>query len=265
MKRVNRNNRCPACGHDSWCLLGKDIFICMRMVSERKKVFTGGEVGYIHEYGHKPQWVPPEKPKPLPVINVKRVMNDWRKAYGTEGIEQLAKDLGVSVQSLTDLETMRTHHPNSWGWPMKDGYGNYIGIRIRNNLGKKWALTSSQAGIFIPLSPVQKRVLIVEGPTDAAAALTLGFYAIGRPSCSGGVPHIMAFVRKNHVQEVVIVADNDDPGIRGASDLQRMLPVPSCILLLPTKDIREFIGVGDKSTLDAMIEQLVWTRQREVA
>ena len=265
MKRVNRNNRCPACDHDTWCLLGEDLFICMRVPSDRKKIFVGGEVGYIHGYGNKPIWNPPEKTNAIPVIDAKKVMNEWRKSYGTSGIEVLADELGVSVKSLTSLETVRTMHPKSWGWPMKTGYGDYIGIRIRNHLGKKWALTGSHAGIFIPQLPVPRRILVVEGPTDTAAALTFGYYAIGRPSCSGGVHHIMAFVRRCHVHEVVIVADNDDPGIRGGNDLQRMLPVASCLLLLPTKDLREFLRIGDRSTIDAMIDQLVWTQPKAAA
>jgi len=108
-------------------------------------------------------------------------------------------------------------------------------------------------------------MLVVEGPTDLCAALSLGYYAIGRPSCSGGVPHIVDHVKRSRVKEVVIVADNDDPGIRGAKDLQRWLTVPSCLMVLPCKDLREFVKFGDKSTIDSMINQLVWTQPKEAS
>lgn len=141
---------------------------------------------------------------------------------------------------------------------MKDGYGNYIGIRLRNEWGKKWAVTGSQAGIFIPTIKPEKRVFVVEGPTDTAAGLTLGLYTIGRPSCCGGVTHIVDFVKQAKVKEVVIVSDNDEPGIKGAQELQRWLKVPSCLLLLPTKDLREYLRFGDVHTIESIISQLVW-------
>lgn len=265
MARVNRSNKCPICDHDTWCLVGKSVVICMRVQSPKAKNFKGGEIGWIHECGDTPLKRLPSPPqKKVPVIDARKVLADWVRAYPNDGLPVLAKDLGVSQESLTLLEC--TKGPtNTWGFPMKDGYGGYIGIRIRSESGAKWAVNGSQAGIFIPAPrlKVARRVFVVEGPTDCAAALTLGLYAVGRPSCSGGVQHIMAFVRKNQVQEVVVVCDNDDPGIRGGSDLQRMLPVSSCLMVLPTKDMREFCRIAGKEDIDSMISALVWTNPRE--
>lgn len=265
MTRVNKTNRCVICGKDTWCLYGKDMVVCMRVQSERPKHFQGGEIGWFHR--RDPNLPAPAyiKPKREYKINTTKILNEWSFDERIKELARLAGLLGVSVESLKALSCVPAPWPNAWGFVMKDGYGNNIGMRVRNEEGRKWAVTGSQAGIFYPKHTPPKRVMVVEGPTDTAAALTMGYYAIGRPSCSGGGPHIMAFVRKHHVKEVVIVADNDDPGIRGASDLQRALPIPSCILILPTKDIREFSSIGDKSTIDAMIDQLVWTQQREVA
>lgn len=267
MIRVTRANPCPVCNSDTWCLIGRSVIICMRQISQRTKTFKGGEVGYIHQHPdpkNRPVYDPP-KEKRAPQINVTRVLSDWRKAYPHNRLQFLAHDLGVSVQSLEDLECQYAgDYHNAWGFVMKDGYGNYIGIRIRNLLGQKWAVTGSQAGIFVPAVKPERRMFVAEGPTDTAAGITLSLYTIGRPSCSGGVPHIVDHVRRAKVKEVVIVSDNDTPGIRGAEDLQRWLPVPSCILLLPCKDLREAIKSGvDKSTIDSMIEQLVWTQPKE--
>ncbi len=264
MARVNREHKCPICNHDTWCLMGRSIVICMRVQSPKVKNFKGGEVGWIHEYGEQPVKLPPT-PKKSPVVNVRKVMTEWKRAYPHNRLQFLAHDLGVSIQSLEDLECQYAgDYHNAWGFVMKDGYSNYIGIRIRNLLGQKWAVTGSQAGIFIPNVRPARRMFVAEGPTDTAAGLTLGLYTIGRPSCSGGATHIVDHVRRSKVAEVVIVSDNDEPGIRGAEDLQRWLPVPSCILLLPCKDLREFIKFGDKSTIDSMIEQVVWTQPKEI-
>jgi hypothetical protein len=57
---------------------------------------------------------------------------------------------------------------------MNDGKRSVIGIRLRNDLGRKWAVTGSRQGLFLPGPHPGQTVLIVEGPTDAAAAVDLG-------------------------------------------------------------------------------------------
>lgn len=264
MRRVNQAHRCPACGHDTWCLLGRSIIICMRNQSDREYKFKGGEIGWKHPYANGEAVERPayRVQKKTPTINARRVLYDWGRACPDRQLPFLANNLGVSVRSLEGLEChlVPDYASPTWGFPMKDGYGNYIGIRLRNLTGRKWAVLGSQAGIFIPTFPPCPRVFVLEGPTDTAAALTLGLSGIGRPSCSGGVVHVVDYVRRHHTREVVIISDNDGPGIRGAKDLQRWLPCPSCVIVLPTKDLREFLKVGDHSTIDSMIEQLVWTQ-----
>ncbi len=264
MRRVTKANRCTVCNHDTWCLVGKTVCICMRVQSDRRKEFQGGEVGWIHPLNGSHPILPstPEPPRP-PVINTGKLMREWGEE--PKCLALLAAELGVSIKSLELLEFVKAPWSNAWGVPMQDGYGNYIGIRVRNLAGNKWAQPGSHAGIFIPKMPVQSMCVIVEGPTDAAAAIDMGFYPIGRPSCSGGVPHILAAVKRLKIQKACIICDNDDPGIRGASDLQRWLTIPSCMLVLPTKDLREFKKIGDKETVDAMISQLVWTQPRKAA
>lgn len=267
MARVTPKNKCIICGHGSWCLIGRSCVICMRVVSPKPKTFKGGEVGYIHPHSNpsKKHVFERKQQKEPPHINAVRVLRDWKRAYPNNYLPFLAHELGVSIRSLEELGCqLAGGYKNTWAFPMADGHGNLIGIRIRNLAGQKWAVTGSQAGIFIPNVKPQPRMFLVEGPTDTAAGLTLGLYVVGRPSCSGGVTHIVDHVRKRRIRNVVIIADNDEPGIKGAQDLQRWLPVPSCILILPAKDLREAVKSGiDKSTIDSMIEQLVWTQPKE--
>jgi hypothetical protein len=65
--------------------------------------------------------------------------------------------------------------------------------------------------------------LIAEGPTDTAALLDLGFHAVGRPSCTGGIHLLVELVRKDLPEGVVIVADGDAAGRRGAESLAAVL------------------------------------------
>jgi phage/plasmid primase-like uncharacterized protein len=91
--------------------------------------------------------------------------------------------------------------------------GKVIGVRLRAENGQKWAVSGSRQGLFIPdgQSAPDDPVLVCEGPTDTAALLDLGFYAIGRPSCSGGSLTLAAMLAGCHV---VIVGDRDEPKTR---------------------------------------------------
>jgi len=92
-------------------------------------------------------------------------------------------------------------------------------IRLRNETGRKWAVKGSRQGLFIATqSGASTTLLIVEGPTDAAAAIDLGFRVIGRPACVGCEDMIAELVRKHGHVTTLIVADADAPGQRRAFD-----------------------------------------------
>jgi hypothetical protein len=244
-------------------MLGKSVVICMRTVSERPNVFRGGETGYIHPYPNGVIVPKPKKEYRPPNINTDKVLSEWKRAYPNPKLAILAHNLGVSIQSLERMGCqLAGGWNNAWAFPMSDGYGNHIGIRIRNLISRKWAVTGSRAGIFIPNVRPVKRLFVVEGPTDTAAGIDLGLYVVGRPSCSGGGDYILDLARNMRVKEVVIITDNDEPGVRGSQELQKRLKIPSCVLTLPCKDLREYLQIGDRSTLDSMVEQLAWTQPK---
>ena len=153
---------------------------------------------------------------------------------------------------------------------MKNGAGNIVGIRLRKADGFKWAVTGSRQGIFIPNSDPQKIAYLPEGPTDTAAMLTMGLFAIGRPSCNSGNEYIKEALKRLHISRVVVVADNDEikagnrrPGLEGAIKLKRFLGLPSVIWMPPSpiKDVREFLGKGGtKQMIESEIKNKVWSR-----
>ena len=126
---------------------------------------------------------------------------------------------------------------------MCDGYGNVVGIRLRNERGK-FAVRGSRQGIFLADMNPQEETLVVEGPTDAAAAVSLGFHAIGRPSCTGGTRQIAEFCRRKGVKRLSVLADNDGPGIRGARAFCDQVGVRARVVVLPAKDLREWVRHG---------------------
>ncbi len=101
--------------------------------------------------------------------------------------------------------------------------------------------------------------MITEGPTDTAAAISLGYFAIGRPNCCGGIEFIKSALRYLGIRRVVIVSDLDDPGLRGATTLGLHLQIPWAILTCPAKDLRTAIQAGiTRQVCDNMINQLIW-------
>jgi len=95
-------------------------------------------------------------------------------------------------------------------------------------------------------------LLIAEGATDTAALLDLGFNAVGRPSCTGGVKLLVELVKRLVALEVVIVADADVPGQRGANNLAAVLVAysPAVRIITPpagVKDARSWKQAGATS------------------
>jgi hypothetical protein len=108
-------------------------------------------------------------------------------------------------------------------FPMCDGTGRICGIRTRSLEGSKKSVTGSRSGVFLPTIHMEDLMpIICEGPTDAAAAMALGFEPIGRPSCSGSERHVIDTCRRLGHTRVTLCADADGPGISpsGHKDLR---------------------------------------------
>ncbi len=175
---------------------------------------------------------------------------DYQQTVKPEALDRLAHSLGLSAESLTRLGIGWSGKHRAWAFPMQNAGGNVLGIRLRLPGGEKLSVKGGREGLFIP-KDIGNYVplLICEGPTDTAALLDLNFLAIGRPSCSGGTKLIVYFIQKVKPPNVVIVADADTPGQRGAENLAAVL-VSYCkavrIISPPTgvKDARQWKQYG---------------------
>jgi hypothetical protein len=125
-----------------------------------------------------------------------------------------------------------------------------IGLRLRLGSGRKLSVKGGREGLFTPSGlEAGGRLLIAEGPTDVAVLLGLGFQAVGRPSCTGGVKHLTELVKRFRPEEAVIGADRDQPGQRGADRLAATLAahVPMVKVITPPapfKDMRIWRQAG---------------------
>ena len=149
---------------------------------------------------------------------------------------------------------------SAFTFPMQDGLGRVRGIRRRFPNGKQCAVKGSKNGIFVPTNLRHTGLLLVcEGASDTAALLDLGFEALGRPDCQSARKGVLRHVRKKRPKAVVVVADNDQPGRKGAWSLARALTLHCRHVRVITppesiKDAREWKRQGaTRADVDAII------------
>jgi DNA primase len=135
---------------------------------------------------------------------------------------------------------------------MRGAAGEVVGIRLRRPDGFKFAVQGGREGLFLPATAGDgySPLYVCEGPTDAAALLDMGFRSVvGRPSCTGGVKLLIELVRRRRPLEVVIVADGDEPGRRGADNLASVLVAYASAVRVVAppagvKDVRDWLRAG---------------------
>jgi DNA primase len=156
--------------------------------------------------------------------DVAKLAADYRAAVRPAALDKLAVALGVSAESLWRMRVGWSAKNRAWAFPMSNAAGDVLGIRLRLPSARKLSVKGGKEGLFIPEGiDAGGLLLIAEGPTDTAALLDLGFSAVGRPSCTGGAGLLVELVRKLKPSGVVIVADADMPGQRGAESLAAAL------------------------------------------
>lgn len=276
--RVSKREHCPICEKSDWCLVSNDgaTAICMR-VDNGRPANCGG---WIHILKAPPRrtFIPRRPTCPLPqLFDAARVMSGYRDEFTAEKVGhdifdsllEIADDLHLCAADIDRLKVGRSAFNDAWAFPMRDGSGKIVGIRLRRyNSSDKWSVSGSKDGLFYdpdlqPLESVYKgvrgrEIVIVEGATDAIAGYTLGLPAVGRSSCNTGVEHLKELCSRLRVNRVTIVADNDPyksrpgsasrpptrwrPGLDGAARLAKDLGRLYRIVRPPEKDLRDWLG-----------------------
>ncbi len=187
----------------------------------------------------------------------------------------LSTSLGVRIEAIIAMGAAWAKEYRAWAFPMRNEFGATIGIRLRNDKGFKWAVEGSRQGIFLPEPSVklQPCAYLPEGPTDTAALLSLGLFAIGRPTCNAGNDLIKRAMERLKIFKAVVVADNDEmkrlgskegrPGIDGALKLKKDLRLPSVIWIPPSpvKDVREFYRKGgSRELIESDVKNKIWSK-----
>ncbi len=265
---------CRGCGKKDWCSYNSEThgWVCMRAPNTHPT--KNG--GYWYPDGeHRPTFIP-KPPPPEPEIDAGALMRDWAASTPYEQVVLLAHNLGVSPSSLANIGIVWARPPkqkHGWGFPMWSGQGRCIGVRLRYTDGRKSSVLGGREGVLLPHGR-SGVAYIVEGPTNLAAAVTLGLWGIGRPSCRSGVAHTQVTINRLRIERAIIIADNDipkdngrgqlmEPGQDGAKALAAELQVPVASMLLPTKDLREYVRMGGTlDLLQSLEKQLVWRQPK---
>lgn len=259
---------CPVCQKIDWCQFGDYAIKCMRVTSQ----FPCKSGGWYHPYDEKftKDMLPESKPEKV-TISAGAMVDAWINQTSEFKYTMCAQLLGVTVQSLRYLDAAWAAQYQAMAFPMSDETESRIGIRLRNDQGFKWAVRGSRQGVFLPTCETESIAFLPEGPTDTAALLSLGYYAIGRPNCMSGNDILHSLLRKKRIYRAVIVADNDPPnerdekrpGLEGARKLRRELGLASVIWMPPSpcKDVRDYVRCGGtREMIESDLRQKVWTK-----
>jgi hypothetical protein len=272
--RVKKVAPCPVCGKIDWCGVSSDgqAASCMR-VESAKPAKNGA---WIHILAEPRRPLPPPRPdRPAgPPPDFSEIMDSLRYETTRPMLAALAESLGVSIAACDALDASWRAESRAWAFPMRDAAGKAVGVRLRDDKGRKWAIPGSKQGLFYwPRMPpaVGDRVLYVaEGPTDTAALMTMGYPAAGRASCMGQADQIKALCERLGFRLLIIVSDNDTakarpdgspwyPGIEGARALASACGVPYKIVIPPAKDIRAWLCAGaTRAAFDCIERQQLW-------
>ncbi len=220
--RVSRAEPCVICAHPDWCGRTADgtAACCMRVESDTP---MGGEnAGYLHRLSGS-EVLPERKPKPEVErhISFEGEANQCFLSGDNGHIELLARNLGVTADALRLMRCgwgLFGGMGYCWTFPEKDHLGRVIGISLRMTSGSKRMVEGSKRGLVYLdnwdtyLGPT----LIVEGASDVAACISMGFSVIGRPSNIGGANMIAKMLDARRPRPVLVIGERDEkPEKRG--------------------------------------------------
>lgn len=255
--RVKAGNPCPICKKTDWCGVSADGVwaVCMRVEGGLKQCKNGG---YLHRLKDSPpvpvRRMAPTLPPRRSLLNMADYHAALRKKWTPALLTEWAEKLNVWEYALDRLQPAWDSAAGALAFPMRDGAGTVVGIRLRAEDGRKWAVGGSKEGLFYdPDLEVKRDLVVCEGPTDAAAAYSLDLDVVGRPSCASGVQVLIDLARRLRVRTVTIIADHDQtkvrpdggayhPGLDGAVKLIGELRRVARIVVPPAKDMRAWFG-----------------------
>lgn len=296
----SREKPCPLCGKPDWCRSAKGgtLVTCRRTTApggnwRLLKLAPGGGGVFALEDSlgvrtYTPRTIttrPTVQAAPKPVLWADKA-KAWQQGADAQ-VMALADLLGVDVAALRSIGCGWDEAKRAWTFPTRDGDGDVVGIAQRfdsprtNRHGDtvtKAMVTGSRQGLFFDPAAWSQGVgpiLLVEGASDTAAAITMGLAVAGRPSNRGGVDHLARLLRDVPAgRPILVVGESDqkpdglwpgrDGAIATATQLAKALHREVLWAMPPdgAKDTREFLQtvsslLGNRTTHQRIGEGLV--------
>lgn len=206
----------------------------------------------IDAMGCKAACVMPVGHRPEPQAFSRWQWETLRTHADPESVVQAERRLGIPVGGLVKVGAVWSLALGALAAPMfEKPAGPVVGVRLRADDGRKWAVPGSKNAMFMPTNFSGVGPLFIpEGFTDTAALVGLGFDAIGRPSATAGDSLVRLIVAGPSLNRpIIVVADADATGRESAirlTDLLRKDGAPAKMLCPPprVKDVREWIAKG---------------------
>ena len=291
-RRVSKREPCPICEHGDWCGVSDDGAVCHCMrVESANPCPSGGWLHFLKERPRrerKPRASAPAAPR---LFDAERTMQGFRAEFESPGggkdifdsLIEIGRDLNLNPAYIDRLRVGRSSFHGAWAFPMLDGMGKMVGIRLRSYGGSdKWAVGGSRDGLFYDpeLAPREAtyngvrgtELVVVEGATDCIAGYSLGLPCVGRSACATGAEALRGLCERLRISRVTIVSDNDEykfrpdgtpwrPGQEGAQALTRRLGRTYRIVTPPKKDLRDWLEAGlDAETFWMVADLQPWRR-----
>lgn len=254
--RVTEAEPCRVCRKPDWCChVEGGGGLCQRVPSPRRI----GDAGWFHPdpSGAEPvQFERREKP-PAYAAMLQYHQRD-RTAMNRDRMRDLVVSTGIDAGALRAMGVGWNEPHGAYSFPMRDGDGRIVGLRLRNLEGRKWAVPGSRTGLFLCEQEFVKDqpvdIYLPEGPTDSAVLVELGFTVWGRPDARSGAAHAKHRLTRLRtigtlVRNVVVIGDDDSAGITGARTFAETLassaPLGVRVVMPPSGlDTREWVDLG---------------------
>jgi hypothetical protein len=169
--------------------------------------------------------------------------------------EALARQLLLPVAAL-DVLPLVGLSGSVWTFPECDGSGQVVGLSTRDSAGEKKMIRGSHRGLTIPTGWSDRcgPVFLPEGASDVLALTQATLAAVGRPSNTGGVNHLVKLLSDLPAErEVTVLGEHDGKGEgswpgkvgaeKSAAELSAKLARPVRVAFPPGeyKDVREWV------------------------
>lgn len=247
--RVNKRTPCPVCGKPDWCVVSRDG---QRAFCPRVEGGLGwkGRMGYLH-FLNRPLPPIPNLPKvkfDRPVDrDIPALMRVFRDKWETQPFKRFEHSCRLNLpEACLDALDVGIMGSSVLAFPMRRADAVICGIRLRDSdTGRKWATPGSQNALFIPCThDLGQWTVVVEGPTDTAALVSINVNVVGRPDATSGSELVAEFCAG---RRIVLFREPDGAGRRGVMRQIELAKDSEVVVIdMPPgiKDAREWVAAG---------------------